>query len=126
MPEKSPQTMSQSYLLAVEDTQFLLREELRSIRFALEYAKADLALRDWGVRSTVVVFGSARVASPEQAEAGLAAAQGKGSGAVNRAKRAARLAHWYGEARHFGRIVSPRRGDGESEHRASGFSPRRL
>lgn len=43
-----------SYLLAVEDTEFLLRDEMRSLRFAMEYGKPELLLRDWGVRSTVV------------------------------------------------------------------------
>ena len=33
---------------------------MRAIRFALEYAKAELALRDWGIRSTIIVFGGAR------------------------------------------------------------------
>ena len=73
MDQKNP--TSKSYLLAVEDTDFLLRDEMRAIRFALEYAKPELALRDWGIRSTIIVFGSARTPSPEQAEAAIAAAQ---------------------------------------------------
>ena len=44
---------------------------MRAIRFALEYAKAELLLRDWGIRSTIIVFGSARMPSPEQAEAAV-------------------------------------------------------
>ena len=44
--EHSAQRQSRSYLLPVEDTEFLLRDEMRAIRFALEYAKAELALRD--------------------------------------------------------------------------------
>ena len=40
-----------SYLLPVEDQQFLLRDELRGVRFQLEYSKAELLLRDWGIRS---------------------------------------------------------------------------
>ena len=43
---------SPSYILPVFDSEFLLRDEMRGVRFQLEYAKADLALRDWGVRST--------------------------------------------------------------------------
>ena len=62
------QKKSRSYLLAVEDTEFLLRDEMRSLRFAMEYGKPELLLRDWGVRSTVVVFGSARIPSPEEAQ----------------------------------------------------------
>jgi uncharacterized protein (TIGR00730 family) len=84
MAANDDQLRSKSYLLAVEDQDFLLRDELRLIRFALEYAKAELALRDWGVRSTVVVFGSARVRP--------------GSGHP--------LEAWYEVAREFGRLVS--------------------
>jgi hypothetical protein len=64
----SRQLASQSYKLPIEDQEFLLRDELRGIRFQLEYAKTELFLRDWGIRSTIIVFGSARVPSPEQAE----------------------------------------------------------
>ena len=45
-PNDSPQLRSHSYSLAVQDTAFLLRDEMRAMRFALEYAKADLLLRD--------------------------------------------------------------------------------
>ena len=68
MKDNGPQRHSRSYLLPVEDTEFLLRDEMRMIRFALEYSKAELSLRDHGIESTIVVFGSARIPSPEQAE----------------------------------------------------------
>jgi uncharacterized protein (TIGR00730 family) len=108
MASNDQQKSSRSYLLAVEDTQFLLRDEMRSLRFAMEYGKPELLLRDWGIRSTIVVFGSARIPSPEQAEALLRAAQG--AEAVQRAKTRAHLSKWYEEARRFGRIVSERGG----------------
>ncbi|MCO6418318.1 LOG family protein [Siccirubricoccus sp. KC 17139] len=84
-----------SYRLAVEDTDFLLRDEMRAFRFGMEYAKAELLLRDWGVRSTVVVFGSARIPAPEAAVPGTPLAH---------------LSPWYGVAREFGRLVSERGG----------------
>jgi uncharacterized protein (TIGR00730 family) len=77
---------------------------MRSIRFALEYAKAELLLRDWGVRSTVVVFGGARVPSPEAAQ--RLVKQARGNAAHTAAQRQVALSHWYDEARRFGRIVS--------------------
>ena len=55
------QLASPSYRLAALDQDFLLGESMRGVRFLLEFAKADEALRAWGVRSTIVVFGSARV-----------------------------------------------------------------
>jgi hypothetical protein len=64
--DSSSRLESQSYKVPVADLQFLLRDEMRAVRFALEYARADLLLRDWGVRSTIIVFGSARIPSPER------------------------------------------------------------
>jgi uncharacterized protein (TIGR00730 family) len=108
MSDDTPQMRSPSYRLAVEDTDFLLRDEMRALRFAMEYGKAELLLRDWGVRSTVVVFGSARIPSPEQSEAELAAAEG--GPALDAAKRRAQQVRWYEEARRLGRIVSEQGG----------------
>jgi uncharacterized protein (TIGR00730 family) len=111
MPTDAPNAAhlaSPSYRLAVEDTAFLLRDEMRATRFALEYSKADLILRDWGVRSTVIVFGSARIPSPDASERELATADSPESRKL--AERRAALSHWYREARSFGRIVSERGG----------------
>ncbi len=107
------QANMKSYVLAVEDTEFLLKDELRAIRFALEYEKPELALREAGIRSTVIVFGSARIPSPEAAAAMLIAAKGKD--AVARAKKRAALSPWYTEARALGRIVSERGGALEND-----------
>ena len=86
----------------------MLRDEMRPFRFGMEYAKAEYALRDWGVRSTVVVFGSARVPSPEQAEAMTAAA--KTAAEKRAAKQAVERSRMYEDARAFARIVSLRGG----------------
>lgn len=102
------QMASPSYTLAVHDPDFLLRDEMRALRFQLEYAKADLLLRDWGVRSTIIVFGSARVPSPEQAQAWIDSATTEHEIAFAR-ERAAQLP-WYEAAREFGRIASERGG----------------
>ena len=111
MSDSHPQIESRSYLLPVEDMEFLARDELRSTRLALEYQKAELLLRDWGIQSTVVVFGSARVPSPEQlAEVRTTADE----------KRVAALESkcaLYEKAREFGRIVSQRGGAFSPHHR---------
>jgi len=104
----APQTSSPSYRLAIEDQDFLLRDEMRAFRFGMEYAKAELSLRDRNIRSTIVVFGSARIPSPEEAETLMANA--KTPEARKMAERRVRLAPWYVEARRFGRIVSERGG----------------
>jgi uncharacterized protein (TIGR00730 family) len=77
-----------SYRLPALDQDFLLGDSMRGVRFLLEYAKAEEALRNWHVGSTIVVFGSARVRE-----------DGPG-----------RQPFWYEQAREFGRIASERGG----------------
>lgn len=105
--DSSAQTSSPSYLLAVEDTDFLLRDEMRAMRFALEYAKAELMLRDWGIRSTIIVFGGARIPSPE-----LLAAMPPPETQEQRESlaRLQRQLSWYEAAREFARLASERGG----------------
>jgi uncharacterized protein (TIGR00730 family) len=69
IPSNATQMASPAYRLAALDEDFLLGDSMRGLRFQLEYAKAEQFLRAWGVRSTLVVFGSARSAeagTPEQ------------------------------------------------------------
>jgi uncharacterized protein (TIGR00730 family) len=88
MDHPTPQAASPSYRLAAADQDFLLGDSMRGVRFLMEYAKAEEALRARKIRSTVVVFGSARVRE-----------DGPG-----------RQPHWYAEARSVGRIISERAG----------------
>ncbi len=109
MPENGHQSYSRSYLLPNQDSEFLLnRDELRPIRFALEYSKAELLLKDSGIRSTVIVFGSARIPSAEQAEAALSAATDPAG--RERAELGRKLSVYYEQARAFARLVSERGG----------------
>jgi len=91
-PSNAPQKQSASYRLAEVDKDFLFSDSMRGVRLLLEFTKADERLCEWGVRSTVVVFGSARRGDtlPKQA--------------------LARHQHHCEQARHFGRIVSERGG----------------
>jgi len=95
--ETSLQMQSPSYRLAALDQDFLLGDSMRGVRFLLEFAKADEALTAAGVRSTLVVFGSARV----------------------RENGPGREANWYAQARRFARIASERGGalDGRTKIR---------
>lgn len=111
MPDATRQMNSPSYLLPGEDTDFMLnRREMRGIRFAMEYSKADLLLRDWHVRSTIICFGSARTPSPEQVKALYAAIAPGDTAAQQKADQAKILSHYYEEARAFGRLVSEKGG----------------
>lgn len=113
--EPTPQTLSPSYRLAFADQEFLLRDELRPVRLQLELLKPELLLREHGVISTVVVFGSARIPDPETAQRRLAAWEELASRHPDSARHREQLAiqrrlaaksHWYGVAREFGRLVS--------------------
>jgi uncharacterized protein (TIGR00730 family) len=93
--------------LAFADPEFLLRRETRGIRFQLELLKPDLEQQAHGIENTIVVFGSARFRSEDEALALVQAAEAGGDQAVIRRARAlARNAHWYEKARAFGKIVA--------------------
>ncbi len=108
MPQTSPQSKSASYRLAIEDPDFLHRDELRGVRLQLEYDKPEILLREWGVRSTIIVFGSARIPSPEKAKAIRKAA----GGSLDEKAEALLQRHvaYYQASREFGRIASERGG----------------
>jgi hypothetical protein len=61
MDKNTGQKNSPAYRLAALDPDFLLGDSMRGVRLQLEYEKAEERLRAWVVRSTIVVFGSARV-----------------------------------------------------------------
>lgn len=75
IPQDTPQTRHPAYKLAFRDTDFLLREELRPVRFQLELLKPEMLLEEAGVGSTLVMYGSARIPSPEEAENVIKAAE---------------------------------------------------
>ncbi|KKX31853.1 LOG family protein [Rhizobium sp. LC145] len=64
---RTPQTESPSYRLAYTDDDFLCSEELRPVRLQLELLKAETILTERGIKSTVVLFGGARIPAPGQA-----------------------------------------------------------
>jgi uncharacterized protein (TIGR00730 family) len=93
--------------LAFADPEFLLRRETRGIRFQLELLKPDLEQQALGIENTIVVFGSARFRSEEDAAALVKAAQESGEDAqVRRAQALARNAHYYEKSRAFGKLVA--------------------
>jgi uncharacterized protein (TIGR00730 family) len=97
MDENAAQKSSPAYRLAALDPDFLLGDSMRGVRLQIEYEKAEEGLRAWGVRSTIVVFGSARV-RPADGSEGARTMAGRHAG------------EWYEEARRFGRIASERGG----------------
>ena len=61
-------------LAAYRDADFLLRDELRPVRFQLELLKTEMLLDEAGIGSTLVCYGSARIPAPEETEALVAKA----------------------------------------------------
>ena len=93
-----------SYKLAFADNDFLLRDDLRAVRLQLEYLKPQIVLEEHNVDATIVVFGSARFLSPEQAEHDLRIAKAALDknpaddtlkGQVRRAQRALKNSQYY-------------------------------
>ena len=106
---------SHAYLKAYQDMDFMGRKDLRSVRLQLELLKPELILREHKIRSTIVVFGSARILSGEEARRRLKAAQEDLSEAprdvelkrrVVDAEKKVELSHWYEEARRFAALLS--------------------
>lgn len=100
----TPQTGSAAYKLAFQDTDFLLREDLRPVRFQLELLKPELLLDEAGIESTLVIYGSARIPEPDAADAVEAAATDDASRNIARSLKA--KARYYDEARTLARLAS--------------------
>lgn len=89
----TPQTRAPAYRLAFADEDFLCREELRPVRLQLELLKPEMMMSEYGVESTIVLFGGARIPEPaKKAEA--------------RTKTLAELSEFYDEARKFAKIMT--------------------
>ncbi len=106
---------SSSYIPADKDTEFLQRDELRPIRIGLELLKPELIQKEEQIKSTIVVFGSARLHEPAVATQTLRQAEEKAARApadrtlqqqLAIAKRQRELAKYYDVARDFARLVS--------------------
>jgi uncharacterized protein (TIGR00730 family) len=100
----SPQTEHPAYRLAFQDTEFLLREDLRPVRFQLELLKPELLLDEAEIGSTFVFYGSARIPEPAKAQVLIDSAVTDGQRAV--AERLKAKSRYYDEARELARIAS--------------------
>ena len=89
------QTRAPSYRLAFNDNDFLCREDLRPVRLQLELLKPELLMNEYGIDSTIVLFGGARIPDPVNREQA-------------RTKTLGDLTEFYTEARNFARIMTER------------------
>ena len=100
---QSAQTMDPAYQLAFQDMDFLLREDLRPVRFQLELLKPELLLDEAGIGSTFVMYGSARIPAPEDADRLIEAAVTDTQRHI--AERLKAKSHYYNVARELGRLA---------------------
>ena len=91
----TPQTRAPAYRLAFADADFLCRDELRPVRLQLELLKPEMLMTEYGIESTIVLFGGARIPSPEKKDKA-------------RTETLADLSRYYEEARIFSRLVTER------------------
>src|SRR5579872_1944685 len=106
---------SRAYMRAYEDLEFMNKKDLRPVRLQLELLKPELLLREHKIRSTIVVFGSARVLAPARAraqceEARKASEADPRSDALRRRLKHAQMrltqSAYYEEARRFASLIS--------------------
>ena len=103
-----------SYILPEEDTAFLASDETRGVRLQLEYLKAELKMKAYGIEHTVVVFGSARILERQTAvkkmnqileELKTNPESTQLQHALKRAESMVNKSLYYDEARKFGRLI---------------------
>jgi uncharacterized protein (TIGR00730 family) len=99
-----PQTESEAYKLAFQDSEFLLRPDLRPVRFQLELLKPELFLDEAKIRSMFVFYGSARIPEPAEADALIAAAANDRQRAI--AERLKAKSRYYTVAYELARLAS--------------------
>ncbi len=106
---------SHAYLKAYADMDFMSRKDLRAVRLQLELLKPELILQEHKIRSTIVVFGSARILSGEEARRQLKTAQDARAQRprdvelkrqVALAEKKVAFSRWYEEARRFSTLLS--------------------
>ncbi|MAS85658.1 MAG: lysine decarboxylase [Erythrobacteraceae bacterium] len=100
------QTRHPAYKLAFRDDDFLLQPELRPVRFQLELLKTEMLLDQAGVGSTLVMYGSARIPSPDQVEALEEVAKGQSEDEAKVTKRLIEKAKYYQEAYNLARMAT--------------------
>ena len=103
-PRVSPQQQDPAYRLAFRDTDFLLRQELRPVRFQLELLKPEMLLDEAEIASTLVIYGSARIPEPDHAQATLDAATTPQARAI--AERLVAKSRYYEEARRLASLAA--------------------
>ena len=91
---------------AYKNEAFVNSQAARSLRILAEYLEPESRFEELRIRDTIVVFGSSRILSREEAETQLAEAQRRGKD-VERARKRLELSRYYEDTRELaGRLTS--------------------
>lgn len=108
---------SPSYSSAFDDSELLMKDELRPLRLQLEFIKPELYLREHNIKSTIVLFGSTRIIPTAAAKKHLEELLNREKSqpndldidkAISIAQRRLELSRYYDEARTFAKLVTQR------------------
>ncbi len=92
---------------AYQNEEFLHSTDARPLRILAEYIEPATRFAEFDVQDTIVVFGSARIRSQEQAEAGLAEARAGGDAdAIAKAEQVLDMSQYYEAARELSRRLT--------------------
>ncbi|MGB1234631.1 MAG: LOG family protein [Planktomarina sp.] len=105
----TPQTESPAYALAFDDQNFMCREDMRPVRLQLELMKPEVMMDEQDIRSTIVMFGGARIPEPAKKD-------------TARTQALADLSQYYEEARIFAQKVTEA-SDGHDDVIVTGGGP---
>jgi uncharacterized protein (TIGR00730 family) len=106
---------SPSYRMVEEDSEFLIRGELRPVRVQLELLKTEIFLEEQNINSTIVVFGGTQVVDKHRAEQRLQTAKESAEAfpenpslarEVKIAESIVAKSHYYDSAKEFARTVA--------------------
>jgi len=100
---ETPLTQAPAYQLAFTDDDFMCRDELRPVRLQLELLKPEMLMTEYGVESTIVMFGGARIPEPAKKD-------------TARTQTLADLSVFYEEARHFAELMTKRSMESGGKH----------
>jgi uncharacterized protein (TIGR00730 family) len=117
MTEKKERKPRYRAVKAYANEAFLESRDARALRILSEYLEPATRFERLGVKDTIVFFGSARIGSPEQAAAEVAAAEA-GEGDLERARTKVKLARYYEATRELAyRLTQWSKGLEGAEHK---------
>jgi uncharacterized protein (TIGR00730 family) len=109
---------SPTYKLAEDDKEFLKEYETRGVRLELDYLKAELGMRKFGIEHTIAIFGSARILPQDVAKRKVDELIEKNinGSELKRATIALNNSFYYEDARELGRLIG-KSGKGVEDNR---------